>query len=115
MRTALLGLVLACCAGGPAYGADEPKPVEEPRAAPKRRVYVLHSGLHTIFADAWKNVAAESLKKGLTQRGVEERDLVVLDNPFPTATWRSLVVPYESLTLFLDFADPGSRASHEAY
>src|SRR5579864_4973963 len=56
----------------------------------KRRVYVLHSGVHTILADPRKNIAAEKLREGLEKRGVPARDIVVLDNPYPTANFRKM-------------------------
>ena len=101
--------------------ADEPKGVAKPAAGEpetackcRRRVYVLHSGLHTILSDPVKNIAAETLKGGLHKRGVAARDLIVLDNPFPHASWRRLI-PYDSVTMFFDSIDPASRMSHESY
>lgn len=80
----------------------------------KRRVYVLHSGLHTVLSEGMKNLAADTLKAGLLKRGVPERDLVVLENPFPTASWKS-IIPYEALALFHDLMDPATAPSQEAY
>src|SRR5947209_3302500 len=98
----LLLLILAlypdqfACADKPIGTAKQA--LTEPETVEKstRRVYLLHSGLHTIWSDPIKNSAAETLKEGLHKRGVAIKDLVVLDNPFPTASWRSLV-PFESL------------------
>lgn len=115
----LVALLLGFFAG-PASWAEEPKePVQVAQAVPEakekpRRVYLLHSGLHTILSDPIKNIAAETIKQGLRKRGVEERDLVVLENPFPSASWRRLV-PFESLTMFFDSIEPNSKVSHEAY
>ncbi len=101
--------------------ADEPKAAAKPTASepdaankPRRRVYVLHSGLHTILSDPVKNIAAETLKEGLLKRGVAERDLIVMENPFPYASWKSLL-PFESLTMFFDSIEPSSKMSHDAY
>ena len=80
----------------------------------RRRVYLLHSGLHTILSDPAKNIAAETLKDGLRKRGVAEKDLIVLDNPFPYASWKSLL-PFESLTMFFEAAEPASKMSHDSY
>ncbi len=80
----------------------------------KRRVYVLHSGVHTILADPWKNVAADALKSGLMARGVAARDIVVLDNPYPTATWRNMF-PKECLTMFAASAMPASKTAQDSY
>ncbi|MCI0376990.1 MAG: hypothetical protein L0215_05255 [Gemmataceae bacterium] len=90
---------------------------EPPLAEPvrnKRRVFVLHSGVHTILSDPWKNIAAEGIKSGLEKRGVSAKDLIVLDNPFPSASWRK-VLPYSSLTMFMELLDPASSFSHESY
>jgi pimeloyl-ACP methyl ester carboxylesterase len=77
-------------------------------------VYVLHSGLHSILSDPAKNVFADALKEALVQRGVSARDVIVLENPFPTASWRNLF-PWEGLTMFLDSFLPSSRVSHDLY
>jgi len=81
---------------------------------PERRVFVLHSGVHTILSDPIKNIAAEKLKAGLLKRSVAEKDLVVLDNPFPSASWKNLF-PLESLTMFFDSIDPSSQMSRASY
>lgn len=80
----------------------------------RRRVYVLHSGVHTILADPWKNIAADTLADGLLKRGVDARDIVVLDNPYPTASWRNMF-PRECLTMFAASAMPASKVAQEAY
>ncbi len=114
-------LVLALFAANPEGRAEEPKGTAKeasslPELADKsrRRVYVLHSGLHTILSDPAKNIAAETIKDGLRQRGVAERDLIVLENPFPYASWKTLL-PFESLTMFFDAVDPASKMSHDLY
>jgi len=94
--------------------SDEPKAVSPVTDKPRRRVYLLHSGLHTILSDPAKNIAAETLKEGLRKRGVAEKDLIVLENPFPYASWKSLL-PFESLTMFFEAAEPSSKMSHDAY
>lgn len=86
----------------------------EAKPAASRRVFILHSGVHTIFSDPWKNIAAETLREGLRKRGVCDADIVVLDNPFPTASWKKLV-PFDALTMFLESMEPSSKFSHEAY
>jgi pimeloyl-ACP methyl ester carboxylesterase len=79
-----------------------------------RRVYVLHAGVHIYFSHPWKNHAAEVLRDELLRRKVSARDIVVLDNPFPAASWKDLV-PKEGVTMFLDAMDPAARFSQEAY
>ena len=86
--------------------ADEP--------AAKRRVFVLHSGIHTILSHPSKNIAADQLERGLIQRGVAERDIVVLDNPFPAASWRD-VFPWNGLTMYLDSTVPDSAVCKDRY
>jgi hypothetical protein len=91
-------------------GTAKPEPMDKQR----RRVYVLHSGLHTLLSDPAKNIAAQTLKEGLRKRGVPERDLVVLDNPYPNASWMNFV-PLESIAMFFDSIEPSSKMSHESY
>ena len=67
--------------------------------AAKRRVFVLHSGMHVILAPKDKNHAARTLKEVLSQRGILERDLVALDSPFPTATFKEMV-PKDGLVIY---------------
>ena len=83
-------------------------------AQTKRRVYVLHSGMHIILAPKDKNHAARTLKEMLSKRGISARDLVALESPFPTATW-SEMIPKDGLVLYLESADPRSRPSQDAY
>src|SRR4051794_41166416 len=83
-------------------------------AQTKRRVFVLHSGMHIILAPDDKNHAASTLKKVLRRHGIADRDLVALDSPYPTATWKD-IVPKDGLILYLESADPKSRSSHDAY
>src|SRR5262245_16404415 len=105
-----VGILLA-----PWARADDVKEPAKPAEDKKpRRVYVLHSGLHTILADPVKNIAAQSIKEGLHKRGVDLKDLVALDNPFPDATWKSLL-PYEGGIMFLDSVEPGSKMSQDSY
>ena len=80
----------------------------------KRRVYVLHSGMHIILAPNEKNQAARVLREELLKRGVADADLVALDSPFPMATF-SDPVPREGLLIYLGSADPASRPSQDAY
>jgi hypothetical protein len=115
----LLIVGLALCHHQAAW-ADEPKAAAD--AAPSqakstdkaRRVYLLHSGLHTILSDPAKNIAAETLRDGLLKRGVADKDVIVLENPFPYASWRSLL-PFESIAMFFDSIEPGSKMSHDSY
>jgi hypothetical protein len=94
---------------------SSPSAQAQKEAAPgKRRVFVLHSGMHILFAPADKNHAAITMKQLLSERGVAERDLIALDSPFPTASW-SDIVPREGLLIYLDSTDPASRASHNGY
>jgi hypothetical protein len=80
----------------------------------KRRVYVLHSGVHTILADPRKNIAAERLKEGLEKRGVSPKDIVVLENPYPTANLRKMF-PLQLVALFGESALPDSKVAKDGY
>ena len=51
----------------------------EAKPAATRRIFILHSGVHTIFSDPWKNIAAETLREGLRKRGICEQDIIVLE------------------------------------
>jgi hypothetical protein len=95
-------------------GANHHAFAQTKTAPAKRRVFVLHSGMHIILAPKDKNHAARTLKQLLKARGVPEADLVALESPFPTATWSDMV-PREGLLLYLDSADPASRRSQDAY
>jgi hypothetical protein len=81
---------------------------------PKRRVFVVHSGMHIILAPADKNHAARTLKEMLPARGIADRDVVALECPYPTASWQN-VVPRDGLMLYLESTDPASRSAHLAY
>lgn len=81
---------------------------------PPRRVYALHAGVHILFSHPDKNYAAFVLRDELVRRKVPAKDIVVLDNPFPVASWKS-IVPREGLIMFLDAIDPASRFSQDAY
>jgi hypothetical protein len=100
----------------PADGREAKAAEKATKLPPKkdRRVYVMHSGVHTILANPNKNIAASSLKEGLLQRGVAARDIVVLENPYPTATWRNMF-PVECLTMFAESAMPESRVAQDGY
>lgn len=108
--------------GDPAPAGDKPAAkagpavgVEPGAAKPaKRRVYVLHSGIHTILANDNKNIAAETLREGLLARGVDDRDIVVMDNPFPTASVRNMF-PKECFVMFAESSDPSSKVAQAAY
>jgi hypothetical protein len=82
--------------------------------AAKRRVFVLHSGMHIILAPKDKNEAATTMKEMLSQRGIRARDVVALDSPFPTATFKEMV-PKAGLVIYLESTDPKSRSSQDAY
>jgi hypothetical protein len=81
---------------------------------PVRRVYVLHSGVHTIFAHPNKNIFAETMRDGLKKRGIPERDIVVLETPYPLAAWYN-PFPSECVTMFMASARCDSRVSRDAY
>ena len=100
VSVALIGLILLA-------------PIGSADSAP-RRVYALHSGVHILLAHPNKNHAAEELHYQLRQRGVPARDIVVLDCPFPEATWKNMF-PREGLVMFLDSMAPKSRVAHDAY
>jgi len=100
-----------CRAGGTPV---EPAKTAALKEESKRRVYILHSGVHTILADPRKNIAAERLKEGLEKRGVSAKDIVVLDNPYPTANWRKMF-PFELVTIFGNSALPDSKVAQDSY
>lgn len=79
-----------------------------------RRVYVLHSGVHLVISDPDKNAPAELLRSGLAERGVPKRDLIVLESPFPKASWKH-PFPREAVRIFLDSTDPDSKVAQQAY
>jgi len=54
------------------------------------------------------------LREELKRRGVPTRDIVVLDCPFPNASWKDMF-PREGLTMFLDSMSPSSRLAKEVY
>src|SRR5260370_1776059 len=87
----------------------------QPKTPPaNRRVFVLHSGMHIILAPKDKNHAARTMKELLSRRGISERDLVALDCPYPTATFKEMV-PKDGLAIYLEATDPKSRSSEDAY
>ncbi|GEM_PF-7057978 len=81
---------------------------------PPRRVYALHSGVHILLAHPNKNHAALTLRDELKRRGVAGRDIIVLDCPFPDASWKNMV-PREGLTMFLDSMTSSSKVAEDAY
>lgn len=98
-------LALGCIFGGTnVHGAD----------ALPRRVYVLHSGMHTILSDPWKNIFADTLRIELLRRGVADKDIVVLDNPYPTASVTNMF-PWGAITLFVGSTVPASPVAQENY
>jgi pimeloyl-ACP methyl ester carboxylesterase len=108
MRTLIFGMLMLVGLGSQAHAQPAPE-----KKAP-RRVYVLHSGMHIIFAPTNKNHCVETLHAELLRRGIPERDIVALDSPFPQATW-SDVFPKEGWLLYLNATDPASKHSHDAY
>lgn len=86
---------------------------QEPKAAP-RRVFVLHSGIHTVIANPEINISAQRLEAGLKKRGVESRDIIVMTNPFPKASW-SNPFPREAVALYRDAFSPTSKICEDAY
>lgn len=86
---------------------------DSPERGP-RRVFVLHSGLHTIFSDPEPNLVSLAIQKLLEKHGVAERDIIVLGNPYPVASWKNMF-PRESMGIFLNSMLPGSKVSQEAY
>jgi hypothetical protein len=94
---------------------ERPDGVDKSDTTPsKRRVYVLHAGMHIVLAPADKNYYVGTLRELLLKRGVQASDIVGLECPYPTASW-SDVAPREGLVLYLGSTDPASRASQEAY
>jgi hypothetical protein len=89
------------------FAAEGEKAQEKPR-----QVFVLHSGLHTIFSDRDPNRVSESIHGYLRKQGVAEQDIVVLDNPFPVANWKQM---FPKETVPLDFMLPSSQVSQQAY
>ncbi len=83
-------------------------------AQAKRRVFVLHSGMHIILAPMDRDESSKALKRWLSARGIAERDFVMIANPFPAATLKEMI-PRQGLLLYLGSADPASQHSHDAY
>src|SRR5262245_44262808 len=81
---------------------------------PPRRVYALHSGVHIWLAPPNKNHAALVLRDELKRRSVAPRDIIVLECPFPDASWKNMF-PREGLTMFLDSMSSSSRVALDAY
>lgn len=100
-----VGLAICLACAPVARSADAPTP---------RRVYVLHSGMHTILSDAWKNIFADTMRIELLRRGVPDHDIIVMDNPYPTASWSNMF-PYGTLTLFVGSTSPRSSIAYENY
>ncbi len=96
----ILGVLMACT---PLASAQD-----------KRRVFVLHSGMHVILAPKDKDHAARTMKELLTKRGIPARDLVALDSPFPTATFKDMI-PKDGLAIYFGSTDPKSPVAHDAY
>lgn len=110
-RLTIAGFLLI--AGLTSVRADD-TPAKDDAKVSKRRVYVLHSGIHTILSNPEKNIAAISIRDGLKERGVDEKNIVVLPNPFPTANWKSMF-PVECFKMFAECSVPESKVSQEAY
>lgn len=85
-----------------------------PHGTAKRRVYLLHSGVNTISSVARRNDFGETMRVSLLKRGVSIKDIVVLDSPYPRATWYNMF-PRECLTLFMASAKPDSPFSLASY
>jgi len=79
-----------------------------------RRVFVLHSGVHIYYSNPDKDYAAKVMRRELLSRGIPERDIVIVPNPFPTAS-KDDPFPREGLLMFLDASDPASKFSQDAY
>lgn len=104
-------VVPAPCLGDKPSG---PATIVAAKEETKRRVYVLHSGVHTILANPHKNIAAEKLRDGLVKRGISDKDIVVLDNPYPTANLRKMF-PFDLVTIFGNSALPDSQVAQDGY
>jgi len=119
-QSSWIALVLASAAGSlaladpPILGTPQVEPAPDKDGNARRRVYVLHSGIHTILANKNKNIFAENMRDSLIKRGVAERDIVVLPTPYPTARWFNMF-PKQCLTWFMDSADPNSWVPQTAY
>jgi len=70
--------------------------------------------MHTILSDRWKNIAADTLRIELLRRGVDDKDIIALDNPYPTASWTNMF-PYGALTLFVGSTIPASSIAQQNY
>lgn len=103
--------LLAACA---ALVGLFPAPAAAQETMLPRRIFLLHSGLHTILSEAGRNNAAEKLEKALRTRGVDPRDIVVLDSPFPAASWTSMF-PLKGISTFLESISPKTKVSQDAY
>jgi hypothetical protein len=106
-RFGSLSLFVLFCLSGTVSAQSDAAPA-------KRRVFVLHSGMHILLAPKDKNQAVITLKRLLPDYGIEERDIVGLDCPFPTASWIN-PFPREGLLLYLGSSDPAGQVCQEAY
>ncbi len=79
-----------------------------------RRIYLLHSGVHILPAPPDKNFGARLLFERLRERGIAERDLIVMDCPFPQASDLD-PLPKEGISMFLDSMNLDSKAALDGY
>jgi hypothetical protein len=100
----LVGIIIGLASATSPAAADE---------AP-RRVYVLHPGIRLVVSRYGKNAHAEQLRQELLQRGIADRDIVVLENPYPAASVQD-VFARESATMFLESARPASETAQQGY
>src|SRR4051794_31584825 len=84
------------------------------KAKVKRRVFVVHSGIHTILANPSLNIGAERLADGLIRRGISPADVVIMSNPFPRATWSNMF-PREAIEMYFESMTPTSKTAQDAY
>ncbi|MCI0682947.1 MAG: hypothetical protein L0Y71_12660 [Gemmataceae bacterium] len=110
LRFSLLAALLAV---GQTSEVSKPSQVSAV-GGPPRRVFALHSGVHILLAHPDKNHAAKRFHADLRRRGVPARDLIVLDCPFPEASWKN-IVPRDGVLMFLDSMTPSSKVAQDSY
>src|SRR5262245_34146216 len=110
VQVASFVLLWGSSAGG---GGEESSTALPLPGSDKRRIYLLHSGVNTILAGSNKNLFAENMREHLLKRGIADRDIVVLENPYPAARWYNMF-PHECVTMFMASAKPDSRVAQDA-
>ncbi len=81
---------------------------------PCRHVFILHDGVHTILSETDPAWATKYLRYFLRKQGVPDNDIIVMDFPFPVASWDDMF-PADAVTDYLDSMKPDSQISRQTY